>query len=122
MYKTRIDFGSGGGSGPAVREGNTTMASFPVRRFVVAAAVAASIAGGATSARALDTTYPPDGENPLRIAYYFVAPVGKVLEWTVTRPLAVFGNTVAPYEHIDHRGFSGCSRERPARSCTYVVR
>ncbi|MFN2425217.1 MAG: hypothetical protein ABR587_02075 [Candidatus Binatia bacterium] len=88
----------------------------------MALGLAAAIAGAAQPAQALDTHYPPDGENPLRIAYYFVAPVGKLLEWTVTRPLAVMGNTVAPYEHIDSRGFRGCSRERPARSCTNVVK
>lgn len=100
----------------------TTSAARRLARFALAAAVAASIAGSASSAHALDTRYPADGENPLRIAWYFVAPVGKVLEWTVTRPLAVFGNTVAPYDHINDRGFAGCSRERPARSCTNVVR
>lgn len=101
------------------------MTTSPARRLAkpaAAAAFALSIAVDASNAHALDTTYPPDGENPLRITWYFLAPVGKALEWTVTRPLAVFGNTVAPYEHIDHRGFGGCSRERPARSCTYVVK
>jgi hypothetical protein len=95
------------------------------RSYAAAFTIAASLALGAlgaTSAQALDTHYPPDGDNPLRIVYYFVAPVGTVLEWTVTRPLAIMGNYVAPYSHIDRRGFTGCSRERPARSCTYVVK
>ena len=89
---------------------------FIAKRVALAVAAAAMIASTSLPAAALDTHYPPDGENPLRIAYYFVAPVGKLLEWTVTRPLAVMGNTIAPYEHIDSRGFRGCSRERPARS------
>lgn len=66
--------------------------------------------------------YPADGDHPLRIVHYFVAPVGTLLEWTVTRPLAVIGDVIAPYEHIDSKGFQGCSRERPARSCTDVIR
>lgn len=90
--------------------------------FAAAFTFAAGLALGATSAEAVDTTYPPDGDNPLRIVYYFVAPVGTALEWTVTRPLAIMGHYIAPYEHIDRRGFTGCSRERPARSCTYVVK
>lgn len=69
-----------------------------------------------------DDSYPPDGDHPLRIAYTFVAPVGTILEWTVTRPIARLGNLIAPYQHIDDKGFSGCSRERPARSCTNVVK
>ena len=92
------------------------------KRLAGTMAAAAMLACTAWPAQALDTHYPPDGENPLRIAYYFVAPVGQILEWTVTRPLAVVGNTIAPYKHIDARGFSGCSRERPARSCTNVIK
>jgi hypothetical protein len=92
------------------------------RSFAAAFTLAAGLSLGATSAEAIDTSYPPDGDNPLRIVYYFVAPVGTALEWTVTRPLAIMGHYIAPYEHIDRSGFSGCSRERPARSCTYVVK
>lgn len=92
------------------------------KRLGTALAAAAVLACTAWPAQALDTDYPPDGENPLRMVYYFVAPVGEVLEWTVTRPLAIMGNAIAPYRHIDARGFSGCSRERPARSCTNVIK
>lgn len=65
---------------------------------------------------------PPDRDHPLRIVHYFVAPVGEFLDWALIRPMARVGEVVAPYEHIDARGFRGCSRERPARSCTNVVR
>lgn len=92
------------------------------KRLATTLAAAAMLACSAWPVQALDTHYPPDGENPLRMVYYFVAPVGKILEWTVARPLAVMGNTIAPYQHIDARGFKGCSRERPARSCTNVIR
>ena len=75
-----------------------------------------------TSFAEWNTTYPPDGDHPLRIVHYFVYPIGKFLEMTVTRPMAAVGSVVAPYEHIDERGFTGCSRERPARSCSNVIK
>jgi hypothetical protein len=87
--------------------------------FLVASAV---LLPASTSFAVWDTTYPPDGDHPLRIAHYFVYPIGKLLEWTITRPLATIGNSIAPYQHIDSKGFTGCSRERPARSCTNVVK
>jgi len=92
------------------------------KRLVAALGTTAMLVCAAWPAHALDTDYPEDGENPLRMVYYFVAPVGIALEWAVARPLAVMGNEIAPYKHIDNRGFRGCSRERPARSCTNVVR
>jgi hypothetical protein len=67
-------------------------------------------------------SYPSDGDNPLRVTHTFVSPVGTILEWTVTRPIAALGHLIAPYRHIDSKGFQGCSRERPARSCTAVVK
>ena len=36
--------------------------------------------------------------------------------------LTPIGSRVAPHDHINKKGFQGCSRERPARSCTKVVR
>lgn len=92
------------------------------RTLSVAAVMAAALCAGASSARAEAYSYPPDGDNPLRIVHTFVAPVGTFLEWTVTRPIARIGDVIAPYRHIDYKGFKGCSRERPARSCTDVVK
>jgi hypothetical protein len=91
-------------------------------KFVCAVALIAAALASAPAASAFDTRYPPDGDHPLRIAYTFVYPAGKILEYTVTRPIAILGNYIAPYDHIDARGFRGCSRERPARSCTDVVK
>jgi len=96
----------------------------PFRTAAFASALLATVlvASTATPAASADHSYPPDGDHPLRIAHTFVAPVGTLLEWTVTRPISFLGSIVAPYKHIDHKAFSGCSRERPARSCTYVVK
>lgn len=88
---------------------------------LVASTLLITSASAALAGAARDS-YPADGDHPLRIVHYFVAPVGKFLEMAVTRPLHSIGSQVAPFQHIDHRGFKGCSRERPARSCTYVVR
>ena len=92
--------------------------------YLLAATLAALLAtaGSASTASAYQSTYPPDGDHPLRILYTFVAPVGNFLEWTVTRPISRLGDVIAPYQHIDDKGFRGCSRERPARSCTNVVK
>lgn len=94
------------------------------RRLSVAAATlaVAALSFGASAARADSYSYPPDGDNPLRIVHTFLAPVGTLLEWAVTRPIARLGESVAPFRHIDHKVFKGCSRERPARSCTDVVK
>lgn len=92
------------------------------RRLTIAAVAAVALCAGASAARAEQYSYPPDGDNPLRIAYTFVAPVGTLLEWTVTRPIARIGDVIAPYRHIDYKGSKACSRERPARSCTEVVK
>ena len=90
--------------------------------LALAAVAFAALSFGASPVRADNSSYPPDGDNPLRIVHTFVAPVGTLLEWTVTRPIAALGNVIAPYRHIDYKGFRGCSRERPARSCTTVVK
>ncbi len=73
-------------------------------------------------ARAGDSSYPEDGDHPLRIVHYVVGPIGHILEWTVTRPLAYLGSKVAPYQHINAREEKICSRERPGRSCTDSAR
>ncbi|HXC50721.1 MAG TPA: hypothetical protein VN634_07555 [Candidatus Limnocylindrales bacterium] len=95
-----------------------------VLRARLAAVLLASaiVLPASTSFAEWNSTYPPDGDHPLRIAHYFIDPIGRFLEWTVTRPMARVGAYVAPYEHIDSRSFSGCSRERPARSCTNVIK
>lgn len=118
MYKTLADSGSTLAAG---KRGNMTTSHLLCRFSIVALVAATVISMTAGPARA-DHGYPSDGDHPLRIIYYFVAPIGNLLERTVTRPLARVGREVAPYEHIDYRGFRGCSRERPARSCTDVVK
>jgi hypothetical protein len=115
MYKTPVAIGS---SPPASEEAMNTAARLST--CLIASMLMISLASG--TARAEGETYPPDGDHPLRILDYFVAPVGTALEWTVTRPLWHFGRVVAPYQHIDYKGFRGCSKERPARSCTNVIK
>ena len=92
------------------------------KKAAAAMVTVALLALSGSGAAAVETSYPSDGDHPLRVVDYFVAPVGTVLEWTVMRPLAFVGGIVAPYHHIDNKGFKGCSRERPARSCTNIVK
>jgi hypothetical protein len=102
------------------RPGEYTALSTVLRTaFVTSAIVLSSFSVAAAD---WDHDVPPDRDHPLRIVHYFVAPVGELLDWALIRPMARVGEVIAPYHHIDARGFSGCSRERPARSCTDVVR
>ena len=92
------------------------------KRLVTVLVVASLLACMASPSGARETAYPSDGDHPLYIAHTFIAPVGRILEWTVTRPIAALGRMIAPFEHIGDTSFKGCSRERPARSCTNVVK
>ena len=67
------------------------------------------------------TEYTDEDSTPLRIVYYFVSPVGKALEYAVTRPLYAAFQYVAPFHHIDEKRPNGCSRERPSRNCTRTI-
>jgi len=87
-----------------------------------AALTAAIVIQMTTPASARDAVYPPDRDHPLYVAHMFVAPVGNALDWAIFRPLSRLHQRVSPYEHITTRGYTGCSKERPARGCTYVVK
>jgi len=76
----------------------------------------------AAPASAVADEYTNEASNPFRIAYYFVYPVGKFLEYTVTRPLHAASQEAAPFHHIDEKRPNGCSRERPSRDCTRAIR
>ena len=55
-------------------------------RFLTALALAVTLHGGPTAARAHDA-YDDSESNPLRLAAYGVYPIGFVLEWVAMRPL-----------------------------------
>lgn len=100
----------------------TTFSRIFTRGFVALAAVGLLFASVQTSL-ATDDGYTRDGENPFRLAYYFLAPVGKFLEWTIIKPLAMMSDaTIPPVRPSDQQAFLGCSRERPSRSCTEQIR
>ena len=48
-------------------------------------------------------------EHPLKIARYFLYPVGKIVELTVTRPLQVIGSVTAPSEYCFDGGLLPCT-------------
>lgn len=90
--------------------------------LVATVVVASAFLPGTSEAGRYESSYPPDGENPLRITSYFVKPVGMLLEWAVARPLAALDEAIWPESDPGVGGFAGCSRERPARSCTDIVK
>jgi len=87
------------------------------KHWLAAAVATACLFGAGAPALAGDDAFEKQGDHPLRILHYFVAPVGTLLEWTVTRPLYEIGSRVAPWESIDARPSEACQRERPGRSC-----
>ncbi|HEY2772948.1 MAG TPA: hypothetical protein VGK20_02725 [Candidatus Binatia bacterium] len=101
----------------------------PVRRNRIKGHAAAAVACAALffapcaiAAGDANGMYAADEDHPLKIAYYFLDPVGRALQYAVTDPMARLAASVAPYWHIDTKGFNGCSRERPARSCAAVIK
>lgn len=88
-------------------------------RCLATVSLVGMLLGTVAPARAAE--YADEDSNPFRIIYYFVYPVGKVLEYTVTRPLHAASRYVAPYQHIDEKRSNECSRERPSRNCTRTI-
>lgn len=90
----------------------------------VAAAAATTISAILLAAPAMagPSRLDPDADHPLRIVHHVVAPVGRLVEWTVIRPIEAVGSRIAPYERIDDAPSRACARERPARSCAEIVR
>ena len=54
-------------------------------------------------------------EHPLKIVRYFLYPVGKVVELTVTRPLQAIGSVTAPQEYCYDGGLLPCTKARARR-------
>ncbi len=65
--------------------------------------------------------YDEKDTNPLRVVYYVVYPVGKLLEWTVFRPLHFIGSRIAPDERREPSDRVPCRGERPGRHCTEAL-
>lgn len=91
---------------------------YGLRRLVAVSMVASLLA---VPVMASAQEYTEEETNPFKIAYDFVYPVGKVLEYTVTRPLHSAAVWIAPYQHIDARRDNECLRERPSRNCTRTI-
>jgi len=88
-------------------------------RFAAVSIIAAMLAAPAVAYSAQE--YTEEETNPFKILYDFMYPVGKGLEYAVTRPLHAAAEQIAPFEHIDERRPNECLRERPSRNCTRSV-
>ncbi len=76
-------------------------------------AIAVSLSAGVASAG--ERYNPVTDEHPLKIVRYFLYPVGKAVEITVTRPLQALGSVTAPPEYCYDGGLLPCTKERTSR-------
>lgn len=64
------------------------------------------------SARA-ETQYEDDDSEYLKVASFFVEPVGRILEWVVFRPIHAVHHWITPAERLDGQ----CTGLRPRSDC-----
>lgn len=93
------------------------------RHTVFALALAASLATALpASADPSVRTTGREPSNPLRIAYFVLHPVGRLLDWAIIRPINYVGESVTPVTELARIEASGCHRERPPRGCAHERR
>jgi len=68
------------------------------------------------SARA-ETVYEDADSEYLKVASFFVEPVGRILEWVVFRPIHAVHHWITPAETLDSRPARKCTGLRPRRDC-----
>ena len=89
----------------------------PVTRFLAVFALAITLLGAPTAARAHDA-YDDSESNPLRLAAYGLYPVGFLLEWIAMRPMHfVVSNPQLErvFGHVPHESpFGGYEAYEPA--------
>lgn len=68
------------------------------------------------SARA-ETLYEDEDSEYLKVASFFVEPVGRVLEWVVFRPIHAVHHWISPAETVDGEFARECTSLRPRRDC-----
>ena len=75
----------------------------------------------ATAARA-DDVYTDEDSDYLKVASFFLEPVGQLLEWLVFRPIHAVHHLIDPTEDRVIGGSTTrvCSGVRPRRECTTV--
>lgn len=68
------------------------------------------------SARA-ETLYEDYDSEYVKVASFFVEPVGRILEWVVFRPIHAVHHWISPAETLDGRPARECTGLRPRRDC-----
>ena len=68
------------------------------------------------SARA-ETLYEDYDSEYLKVASFFVEPVGRLLEWVVFRPIHAVHHWISPAETVDGEFARECTGLRPRRDC-----
>ena len=68
-----------------------------------------------------DDVYTDEDSEYLKVASFFIEPVGQLLEWLVFRPIHAIHHLVDPTEDIPYGSATRvCSGIRPRRECTTV--
>ena len=75
-----------------------------------------TLAAAAAPARA-ESTYTDADSEYLKVASFFVEPVGRILEWVVFRPIHAVHHWISPAETLDGRPARECTGLRPRRDC-----
>lgn len=85
-------------------------------RILVAASLCATlwVAPGALA----DDPYTDEDSDYLKVASFFIEPVGRVLEWVVFRPIHAIHHLIDPSDRVEGGPDRVCGGLRPRRECT----
>jgi hypothetical protein len=64
-----------------------------------------------------ETLYEDADSEYLKVASFFVEPVGRILEWVVFRPIHAVHHWITPAQTLDGRPARECTGLRPRRDC-----
>lgn len=64
-----------------------------------------------------ETVYEDYDSEYLKVASFFIEPVGRMLEWVVFRPIHAVHHWISPAETLNGRPARECTGLRPRRDC-----
>jgi len=67
-----------------------------------------------------DDIYTDEDSDYLKVASFFIEPVGRVLEWVVFRPVHAIHHLIDPSDRVEGGPDRVCSGLRPRRECTSI--
>ncbi len=65
-----------------------------------------------------ETEYTDEDSEYIKVAGFFLEPVGQMLEWLVFRPIHAVHHFVDAQDSVDERAQRVCTGLRPRRECT----